>query len=185
MPKESPFTFDKENEGLVTDEELQFIFNQSEKLLIETVGSGESVLSRSIILLSILLAIATSEIGYILTVITTEPTPSKMLATVTVLLIYTLFALYKLSFNLFGKQYKLIGSQPKDYLHNWYYKNKFEKLRIKAMMIAEIRSYQDRIDINNGVNKIRWNCFEFALVLTLAIPPIFIFCYTVFSIFLR
>ncbi|TWR26922.1 hypothetical protein FPZ42_07760 [Mucilaginibacter achroorhodeus] len=177
-------TIKKENEEQATLEELQFIFSQSERLLTESVGSGESVLSRSTILMTVLLAIATSEISYMITALTSDPVPGKMLGTIGIVCIYNLFTIYSLSTNLFGHQYSLAGSQPHYLLNNWYYENKQDEDRLKSMMIQEIKSYQDRINTNEAVNKNRWKCFENTMRLTLATPLIFIFCYTVFTIFL-
>ncbi len=178
------FTLTEENESLASKDELDFIFSQAEKLLKESLSSGDSVLTRSTILLSILIALLTSEIGYVSNLLMSTPVISKLMAVVFISLLLTSFNIYKLQFNLRGKDYKAIGSQPKDLFHNWYFDNKKnDHARYKAILISEIKSYQDRIVQNNELNKRRWNCFHLTLVLTMAIPILFIVCYVILSIF--
>src|SRR4051812_15567721 len=102
MVNQSAFKLDKKNEFLSTEKELQFILSQAEKALVESAGSGESVLARSTILSSVLLAILTSEIGMIISFLITVPTINKLYATILIVLVFTLFSIYKLVPNLFG-----------------------------------------------------------------------------------
>ena len=181
----SVFTLSKANELAVTEGELRFVFTQAENLLKESLGSGDSVLNRSTVLLSILLGIITSIIGFLVGVISTSPSLNKLPASLVITSLYLAFALYRLTPNLFGTDYQVLGSQPKDLLHNWYFEqSKKAEARSKDMLLSEVKEYQGRIVFNNILNKKRWARFHFALILTTCAPAVFLFCFIVFSIFL-
>lgn len=179
------FNFSEKSEKEITILELQFIFSQAEKLLIESIGSGESVLTRTTILISIVIALISSGLGLMISSLNDLLNSANLIASVAIVLVYLGFALQKLYLNFIGKDYKVVGSQPKDLLHNWYFDNyKEEQTRSKAILISEIKEYQERISENNIINRRRWHLFHCSLLITASSPVIFLFCYLLFSIFL-
>lgn len=159
-----------------TKAELDFIFTEAEKQVKESLESGKDVLTRSTILLTVILGIITS----FLSVIFTAHRFNALNLTLSMSVIYALLILYKIQKNIRGQDYFTTGAQPKDLLHDWYFENYPNgKDRVKEILITQINSFQERLISNNNLNQNRWIEFKQSLNMSIIFPIIFIILYIV------
>ncbi|MGF7082512.1 hypothetical protein [Mucilaginibacter sp. UYCu711] len=166
------FSITKENESKASQAELEFILNQATILLENTSKSADSVVNRSTILLTILLGLLSSVIGYTFSNYITLGFSLK--GSLIITSVYLGIIIIKLYFNLKGNEYKSTGDHPKYLFNDWYFEDaKTDKDRIKKMLLIMIDSYQDRIEHNRSINQPRWNTFGFCMLLSVLIPIVF------------
>ncbi len=155
--------------------DVKFAFEQAEKQLNGTVEESSVLITRTIVLLTLMLGFVTSIIGYVIDKIEKNNLNSiPLISTLLLTLIYLFIQIFKIKDNIKGHRYATAGSEPIDLLSDWYpytYPNK-EKREI-AVMLAEIRSYQKRIESNKKTNERRWVIFNHSLKM-IALLPIFI-----------
>lgn len=172
------FLTEKE-EGVVSLPELQFIFSQSEKKLIEGHSSGAIVLNRSTIILGFTTTLATTLIGLIIASYSKDFSIGFDVCN-KISFVY-LFVIMCLCFlNIKGHAYKALGTSPLTIFHGWYFETyPNDKDRLRAIMIKEIKAYQDRIDYNKVKNKTRWSLYNISLAMLLASPLFYLIVYIV------
>lgn len=160
--------FSDKNQDKVCKDEAKFIFEQAEKLLKNTIESGNSVLTRTAILLSVTVAIFTSVLGFVIN----RLLPIKKIDCYIYLgffsLLFLAYIIYNLYLNIRGYDYKDLGSEPKYLLHDYFFDfNEIEDKRLAHQYLSEIDRYQFRIRKNNEINNKRWSKFNWSLVCVL------------------
>ena len=167
----------KENEAKAKENELRFIFEQAEKQLKESLESGNTVVARTTILLTIIVGIITSIIAAIVGIIKTfDYKISPDLIVLSAILLFLLHEVFELQKTLSGEVFRTLGSQPYKLLDNWYFENtSTDDERYNALYLSEIKSYQRRILKNNGLNGERWGRFRKSLK-RLFVLPVYIIC---------
>ena len=168
------FEFDSKNHDKSSLSELQFIFSQAERHLKETVETSNSIVTRSVVLLSLCVGFIVPLIGYVVSTYTALWQLNTLFFTCIGIISYLTYILIKLRFNIKGHGYFTLGSQPVDLLHDWfYYTYPNEKKREIMILIREIKSYQRRMKANKDVNEDRWKVFTHCLN-CIAWLPVFI-----------
>lgn len=170
--KNTKFTLQEGNEYKFTIDELKFILATSDKLLKTTFDVSNTIVTRSAIVLSAFLALFSAVGGYIISQINSCPKDVPLLSTSLFLIVYILYLYPNTIKNISAFEYQSTGSMPKDYLHDYYAgldsntnetTNENFKKREKEMLIAELVSFQTRIDMNQAKNKERWDIYNFTM----------------------
>jgi hypothetical protein len=175
------FTLSKENETKVTKEELEFILGQAETLLTETISSSDSVVNRSTLLLTLLLGILSSLIGFYFANHSTLS--ASFQGSIIITAGYVIIIIVRLYFNLKGDIYKVAGEHPKYLLNDWFFENsKNHDQRLNRLLLIMIESYQERISYNRSINQPRWEVYGLCMFLSLIMPVIFLAGFLVFTL---
>jgi hypothetical protein len=173
-----------ENKGKATLNEVKFIFEQAEKQLRETINGSNLIVTRTTMLLSVVIAILSALIGCIFSKFNSNEIDS-ILITAILLSIYLFCQTIYLAKNIKGQDYWFIGSEPDRLLHDYFFQtfpNKEE--REIQIYISEIEYYQERIENNKKINVLRWNRFNNSIKsIVYYLPIITILLYIIIRLF--
>ncbi len=168
------FQISPENEELLTLDDAKFIFDQAEKQLKISLETGQTIVTRTIILLTISVGLLTSLSGNIAQNWNKSGWTDLFTRSSVLIDVYLIAIVLYLAKNIVSHNYMEYGSEPKDLLHNHYvekYKYNSEE-RIRYYYLSEAKEYQKRITYNQKGNSIRWKQFGNALYAILLIPII-------------
>jgi hypothetical protein len=109
-----------------------------------------------------------------------KTTDYNILFTASALLLYFVFLASKAINNIKSYDYDSIGNDPKDLLHDYFPRTENdEKEREKLYYHDTIKKMKNRIDHNNGLNKIRWaNYNKILWHIQYSMLPVIILSYT-------
>ena len=165
MPEEEKWNeISVANEDKFSLEELKFILSQSEKFLKQTFDTSTTIVTRSTILLSIFVTLFVSDFAYIVNQLSTHNIDFSLLPTSIIMLFYFFYLAFRTINNIKSHDYKSIGDDPKDLLHDHFpYTKAEEKEREKYYYRFVIKDYKIRLDHNNKMNKKRWAIYNTTL----------------------
>jgi hypothetical protein len=153
-----------ENKEKLDQSDIDFAFEQAEKQLEGTVKEADILVSRTSILMSVILGLVASFTGYSISQFEAEKTNVVLLTTSILSIIYLAFPTFNLIQNFRGHRYGTIGSEPILLLDEYYLiKHPDKSIRIVKMKFKEISEYQKRIEINKKTNILRWAKFNYSL----------------------
>lgn len=156
--------------------EAKFIFEQAEKQVRETSDAGNLVVSRSTFLITIIAGLTIGLVSYTINRVI-EKNGFDYLSTTSVYTIFYLLAnIVLLAFNLTGKKYHIIGSEPKSLAVEDFTKTPDDE-RLTHLYVSELVNYQKRIVDNKNTNERRWKLFNISLILVVSTPLFLIIVY--------
>ena len=168
-----------ENEKKTTLEEAKFIFSQAEKALRETINGSNLIVTRTTILLSIVVGLLSALIGYSINKWNSNKI-DDIFITSSLLSCYLFWLTTYLIKNIKGQDYMSMGSEPDKLLHDYYFQ-KFPENKEREIQnyISEIKNYQERIENNKSINNLRWKIFHNSIkYIVYYLPAISVFLYT-------
>jgi hypothetical protein len=172
-----------ENVEKLTLEDAEFIFEQSEKLLKETVDSSNLIVSRTTTLITIVVGFMLAMVGFLFQKYAAVKTFADLqILTCFFSLSYVFRICLSLAKNVQGHDYKTVGAEPKLLLNDFFFKEGEDKQRIKRLRVNEIISFQKRIDDNNIINTKRWSLYDRSLILILYTPIAIVLIYWVLNL---
>jgi hypothetical protein len=162
----------------LTLDDAKFIFEQAEKLLNDSVGTSETIVSRMNTLITLITGSMLALIGYIISRIGKDFVFDPPMFTASVGALF----LYVLAFHSFQnnqpKDYLLPGSVPKDLFNPAFFDKAIPNdQRIVLYYVNELENYMYRIEINNEINEKRWKRYSMITGALLWLPIILIICY--------
>lgn len=157
-----------ENWRHITIESIQFMFKQSEEALNETVKTFENNSKKTNQMFTLAMSIMTICIGYI-SDFSSKISELKLAAYFVVIMCGCIIAvLYK---NLFFDQIGVKGSHPKYLLKEKYFNKEIEDHeQFLNIILNECEKYQERIDRNKEVNKLRQKRVQTSLYIFMGLP---------------
>ena len=162
----------------LTLQDAKFIFDQAEKLLIDSVATSETIVSRMNTLITLITGTLFALVGYIISRIGKVfiLDSSLFAASIGALFLYVL-AIYSFQNNQ-PKDYLLPGTVPKDLFNPAFFNQSIpNEDRLIRYYVNEIENYMYRIEINNEINNRRWSRYSLIAKALLFLPLILISCY--------
>jgi len=167
--------FDKLDEG-----QAFFLFEQAEKQLKETSDIGNIVVTRATTLITLVSGLLIALIGYSFSRWQTIFHLDTLTETCLFVSAYLCIIIVLLALNIIGKNYFIIGSEPKSLFVDAFFNSPLsDSKRLIHFYVSEIVNYQRRIEKNKKKNKIRWKLFNISLFMVLAIPLIISITYAI------
>lgn len=170
---------DNTHKDKLNELEAKFILEHAEKQLKDSIDTSQIIVSRSTTLLSIISGIQIALISFVLKNVE-ECNFSSITKLGIITLIWFLYLSFKLASNLQGKNYHILGKEPKDMMNNDFFEEDNHTInnnRLKSFYLAEIEDYQNKIEYNKNLNILRWYTFNNCLYKLLFSPIIFIVIY--------
>lgn len=175
---EPSWTTDVSLKEKLTLNDAKFIFDQAEKLLIDSVESGETIVNRMNTLITLITGSLLALLGYIISRAGDNFVFDSAMFTASVgaLSLYIL-AVYSFQNNQ-PKNYLLPGTVPKDLFDPAFFDTAIQnEERIVMYYVNEFENYMYRIEINNAINAERWKRYSRIARALLWLPVVLISCY--------
>jgi hypothetical protein len=155
-----------------TDESLEFILDQSEKLLKETFTSYRETINKSYIALGFYISI----ISFAINKVVNDNLSFIKLIPYLIIIAGIFNCIYIIWNNLFASEMKFIGSDPKCLINKFFEQFSEKKEQLRQYQLSKIADYNDGIEINKSQIDIRNDNFKWsveALLISMVISFIF------------
>lgn len=170
-----------EHKKALSAEDARFIFEQSEKFLIDVNESHKSIVERTYTLLAVFGTILTALIGFNVERLSTSKAWTEPLSlTLWITIVYIILGTIYLSKNIRPTNYMGVGSPPMNLFNDCIFAINVpgDKRAIRIIM-SEIERYQFRIEVNKTINQEKWKVFTVSLYGILSIPVVFLLVYLI------
>jgi hypothetical protein len=172
------------NKQKLTVEDAKFIFEQSEKVLKDSIETSGTIVIRVNTIIAIIVAVIVGLTSYVVSEWKKSCSFDNVLITSSI----GLFYFYVLGFfavrSIYPSTYFTIGSSPKDLFSDSFFLEVVpHKSRIIRYYVSEIENYQFRVERNNYLNGKRWALYKRTLWALLAAPIVFFLTYCILTIF--
>lgn len=154
---------------LLDTAELKFILEHSEKFLKDVLDTGNTIVTRTTTLLTLMMALSIALIGFSITRWQSDKL-DELLFSSAIGSIYALFIIIKVGENFRPIAYKSLGSAPKPFFVEAVINEENKDDRLKLIYANEIKEYQYRIDSNKATNEKRWDILNSSLNHIKALP---------------
>lgn len=161
-------------------EEAKFILDQAEKQLKETSDAGNLVVSRATTLIPIVSGLIIGLTGFYLNRWQEGKNSGALSITALFGVVYLLATLIMLVTNIIGRDYSIIGSEPKALFVDLFFITKSEH-RLTHFYVSEFVNYQLGITKNKNTNSKRWKWFTVSLLLVASTPIILSLVYLIIN----
>lgn len=163
-----------EYENKLTLADVKFILEQAEKHLKETTAVSTLIVSRATTLITISAGLLSGLVGYSINRWQSNQQMDALLITAILSIGYLFWVIYTLYVNIKGQDYCEVGSEPKSLVADSFFDPYFDSTdeitrkekdeeRTREFYLCEINSYQERIECNKRINKVRWVKFNRSL----------------------
>lgn len=161
----------KDNLDKLELKEAEFLFSQAEKQLKETGDIGNLVVTRATTLITLVSGLLIGIIGYAFSRWQTSSYVDNIMYTCGFVALYLCLIILLLAVNILGKDYRIIGSEPKSLFVDTFFKGLVpESKRIIHFYVSESINYQGRIEKNKKTNETRWKLFNTSLIMVITTP---------------
>ncbi len=178
--------YDIKYHNKVSDIHAKFIFDQAEKQVKETSDAGNNIVTRSTTLLTLIAGLLIALFGYGFSQWFALSKQFDHIVYSTFLTciytgVYLFIIIVLLTYNLFGKDYAIIGSEPKSLFKDLFFdKNKADDIIIH-FYVSEFVQYQQRIATNKEINNSRWKKYHLALIMIVIVPVIIFLIFVIIN----
>jgi len=169
-------------EAKLSLEDAKFIFGQAEKKLKDTVDESQIIVARNtLITIALITYLFSNAIG--------SNVNDKLVTFLGISTVYFVAINFILIRNLHPQDYKIVGTSPLTFYDKSLYEPEFDDTatqtnkRLMEFYQASIRGYQKSIDINEGINKKRWDKLRIALWMLGMSPISLFFIFVIISFF--
>lgn len=167
-----------ENKKKLTVEDARFIFEQSEKFLLDVIDAHKTIIDRTNTLLALIVTILTGLIGFNVNKIEGGFGNDTLSNSLWVLVTYLIVGAIYLAKNIKPISYMASGSQPKKIFDDrFFHENIPQTSRIIYMYSSEIERYQTRIKENMAINDSKWAIYKNGILILTGIPIVFLVAY--------
>ena len=151
--------------------EAKFVFEQAEKHLKETAEVGNLVVTRATTLITLVSGLLIALIGYSFNRWQTIHYFDDLLKICAITIGYLFVIIFMLASNILGKDYSVVGSEPKALLIDMFFSGAVsDAKRLIHFYVSETVQYQGRIEKNKQTNKNRWILYNISLIMVITIP---------------
>lgn len=174
------------NEKNVNKENAKFVLEQAEKQVKETSDVGNNVVARATTLLTLVSGLLIALFGYGFTQwMYLSAHNSNGVQTVLSTCIYSNIYLFiialLLTYNLLGKDYAIVGSEPKALFKDTFFNKSKDDDVLIHFYVSELVQYQTRIENNKTMNKKRWKLYHITLLMTTFIPLVIFIIFAIIN----
>ena len=162
---------------------LSLVFAQAEKRLAETTKTADTITTRAYALLGISVTITTLTLGYLVSHSIADQSDQIFIISCALILMILPAVFWKLLRCILPYQIDVSGSEPKLLFDENFIDGFPEEEQAKNLYLNECKSYQERINHNQHVNRIRMTLFSESLKLIALTPLSFVLAWAALQVY--
>ena len=166
----------------VSLEDVKFIFNQAEKRLDDTVKTGESIASKTMSMITLMVGVLVALCGFMISdwknlLSATHKDYAAVIGSLYILGLY----IYMIK-NVLPSRYFVLGSEPEELMIPQFFDGMVQQDKITILIyMSEIENYNLRIEQNLEINTKRLTRYRFSIILFLLLPVVLGITYVLFE----
>ncbi len=155
----------------VSLEDVKFIFSQAEKRLDDTVKTGESIASKTMSMITLMVGVLIALSGFMISDWKSLPSATHKDYTAVIGSIYILGLFIYMVNNVLPSRNFVLGSEPEELMIPQFFDEAVQLDKITILIyISEIENYNLRIAENLEINRGRLTRYRLSIILLLLLP---------------